>query len=183
MGRIEHRHPLARQPLDALENCVAALRIDADGRLIQDQQTRTVQQPDPDVQPPLHPAGEVLGLLARPICQTHHAEHLLHTSMGYVRGQSVQAGEELKVLTGAQVGVDRELLRHIANRGLLGDAMGSQPLAGDEHLAGIRLEQPAHHRDGRRLASAIWAQQAERLTLGDLETDAANSLDLTKPLV
>ena len=49
VGRVEHRHTLDGEPLDALEDGVAALRVDPDGRLIQDQEPRTVQQPDADV--------------------------------------------------------------------------------------------------------------------------------------
>src|SRR5512146_1435240 len=53
---VQHGHAGARQPLHALQDRVPALRVDADRRLVQDQQPRLVQQADADVEAPFHPA-------------------------------------------------------------------------------------------------------------------------------
>ena len=42
VGRVENGHTFAAQLLDTFEDGVAALRIDADRRLVEDEQTRLV---------------------------------------------------------------------------------------------------------------------------------------------
>src|SRR3546814_750744 len=51
--RVEDGHALARELLDGVEDRVAGLRVDPDRRLVEHQQLRAVQQPDPDVEPAL----------------------------------------------------------------------------------------------------------------------------------
>jgi hypothetical protein len=75
--RVEHGHALRRQRLDRLEDRVARLGVDADGRLVEDQQLRVVQQADADVEPALHAAGELSGAVVGPVGQPDDLEHLV----------------------------------------------------------------------------------------------------------
>src|SRR5664279_1354507 len=52
VGGVEHREPCCPQGLDALQDGVPALRVDADRRLVQDQEARAVQQAGADVEAP-----------------------------------------------------------------------------------------------------------------------------------
>src|SRR5438270_10583740 len=56
VGRVEHGQALGAERLDALEDGVAALRIDSDGRLVEHEQPGPVEQAGGDVQTPLHAA-------------------------------------------------------------------------------------------------------------------------------
>ena len=74
--------PSRGEALDALEDRVAALRVDADGRLVEDEQPRAVQQADADVEPPLHAARVGLGLVVGAVGQADHVEHLVDARAG-----------------------------------------------------------------------------------------------------
>ena len=82
--------PSAPRRLDALEDRVAALRVDADGRLVEDQQRRPVQQADADVQPALHAAGVLLGLVLGPVGQADDVEHLVDARFAPAPAQPVE---------------------------------------------------------------------------------------------
>ena len=82
----------------------------------------------------------------------------------------------------AQVRVERELLRHVADRRLGRDAARGRAVVPATDLAGVRLEQPADHRDRGRLAGAVRAEQPVGLPLRDREADAAHGLELAEAL-
>ena len=69
------------------------------------------------------------------------------------------------------------MLRRTASRSRL------DVVAGDAGVAAGRLDQRAEHRDRRRLAGAVGAEEAEDLARRDLEVDAAHRLDLAVALV
>ena len=105
--------PSPAQLLDALEDGVARLRIDADRRLVEDQQRRAVEQADADVEPALHPARELLDRIARPVGEPDDAKHLVDP--GRQRRRRVipySRPKKREVLPAGQVGVDGELLGH-----------------------------------------------------------------------
>ena len=72
-----------------------------------------MQEADPDVQSPLHPARVVLGPLVRTLLEPGHREHPVDPVARLGAGHAVEPGEEVQVLARAQVGVDRQLLRHV----------------------------------------------------------------------
>ena len=109
--RVQDGHASGGQPVDALQDGVAALRIDPHGRLVQDQQPRPVEQPDPDVQPPFHATRVLLGGIVCPVGEADDPEDLVHPSRQVVAVHAVQASEEAEVLAARQVRVDREILR------------------------------------------------------------------------
>src|SRR6185436_3963282 len=86
----------------------------------------------------------------------------------------VNAAEELDVLIDRQQLIQRELLRHVADRAL--DALGiaAHIDAADKGSAGSRLQQSAQHPDGRRLACAVGAKEAEDLSPLDRERQIVN---------
>ena len=65
--RVEQRLAAALQFFEVVENRVAALRIDADGRLVEQQDVGIVQKACGQIQAALHPAAERLHALARAI--------------------------------------------------------------------------------------------------------------------
>src|SRR5690606_25800870 len=82
--------------------------------------------------------------------------------------------EELQVVLGAQVPIEAELLRHVADRRLDARGRARDVVPGDEGPPRGRREQAAQHADGRRLAGAVRAEIAEDLAAPDLEGDVAH---------
>ena len=92
---VEHRQALAAERLDALEDGVAALRVDAHGRLVEHQELGVVQQAGGDVGPALHAARVVADAVAGPVGQTDQVEHLGHPLAEDRAAEALQAAEEL----------------------------------------------------------------------------------------
>src|SRR5262249_2968136 len=75
--------------------------------------------------------------------------------------QTAGAGEELEVFDHAELAVEREFLRHIAEPGSCAGSGVTQINAGDAQRSAGRGEQAAEHTEGGGLASSIGSQQAE----------------------
>ena len=63
--------------LDRIEDGAARLRVDADGRLVHEEQARLVQQAHADVDAPLHAAGVGLDALVGLVRQADLLQHLV----------------------------------------------------------------------------------------------------------
>ncbi len=74
---VDHPDALGSEPGHAGQDGVAALRVDADGRFVEDQQLRAVEQADPDVEAAFHSAGELIGPFTGPVGETDRLEDLL----------------------------------------------------------------------------------------------------------
>jgi hypothetical protein len=105
VGGVEHRDALALERLDVLEDGVAALGVDPDGRLVQHQQPGPVQQPGADVEAALHAAGVVGDLVAGAVGQADQLQHRLHPGGQLATGEPLHAAPEAEVLAAAQVRV------------------------------------------------------------------------------
>ena len=65
------------QVLHVRPQLIAALRIEAQRRLVQKQDLRRVQQPARDLQPPLHASGKLLHLVVAPVPQLEQLQQVL----------------------------------------------------------------------------------------------------------
>ena len=160
---------------DAREDRVAALRVDAHGRLVEDQQRGLVEQADADVEAALHAAREArrcgrLARSARPITASTSSTRRSSS----LPPEPLEAAEEAQVLAGGQVRVDGQVLGHVADGGLGVGRADVDRLAGHDDLAAVAPEQAADHRDGGGLAGAVGPEQAVGLAGGDLEADAVD---------
>ena len=95
---------------------------------------------------------------------------------------AVQLGVEAQVLLGGQVAVERRVLEDEPDAAAHGVALAHDVVAGDARAAAVGRQQRAEHRDRRRLAGAVGAEEAERLAGGDVEVDAAHRLDVAEAL-
>ena len=116
--RVEQRLAAVAQRLEVVEDGVAALRVDADRRLVEDQHVGIVDQRGGDVEAPLHAAAEELRLVAGAIGEADQLQRRVDALAQQRAGQAVERAEELEVGGGAEVLVDRELLRHDADAAL-----------------------------------------------------------------
>jgi hypothetical protein len=180
VGGVQDRHPLAGQSLDALQDRIAALRIHPYGRLVQNQQLRPVQQPDADVQAPLHSPRVRLGLITGPVGEAGHLHPLAAAVLRLGSGHAIKPGEEHQILTGRKVRVNGKILRHVADGALGPDGMGAHRLTGHHDLAVVPLKKASDHRDRRCLTGPVRAQQSVRLARVDMEPDPIDGDKVTK---
>ena len=126
------------QRLEVVEDRVAALRIDADGRLVEQQDVGIVQQAGGQVQPPLHAAAEGLHAIVRAVGEADQVERGVDRLVERGARQAVERAEEAEVRARGQLVVEREILRHEADPALLRIGVAAQPRAVDEHVAVVR---------------------------------------------
>ena len=142
-----------------------------------------MEQADADVEPALHAAAEGLDPIAGALGEADEREDLAHPVLELAAAEPVEPAEEHEVLARREVRVDRELLGDVADARLGRDLPDVDRLAVEGHLARVARQQPADHRDRRRLAGAVGPQQAVGLALVDLEADAADGLERAVALV
>ena len=158
------------------------LRVEADRRLVEEQHPRRVQQTAGDLQAALHAAG-VGGHRAPPaIPEPDHLEHLAQPRPERRLGHAVQVGVEAQVLLPRQVVVQRGVLEHQADVAAHGVPFGGDVVTRDPGGARSRVRQGAQDLDRGGLARPVRAEEAEGLSGGYLEVDAAHGLDLAVPL-
>ena len=76
--RQQQRDARVRQLREHVVDAVAALRIDADRRLVEQHDARAMEHTAGDVQPPPHAAGELFDRLARAIGKAGLLERPVH---------------------------------------------------------------------------------------------------------
>ena len=91
--------------------------------------------------------------------------HLLHAPL------------EHQVLAAGRVDVDPRVLRDVADRAAHGVRVARDVVAGDHRPSLVGHRQGDEDPDGRRLARAVRAEQAEHLTLRDGEAEPVERLD------
>src|SRR5207245_6970049 len=96
-----------------LVNPLARLRIDADGRLVEQQEPGSVDRPGGDVQPAFHSARQPLRALLRALGETRPLEALPDGFLERLAAKPLETSERREVLGGGEQGVERDLLRHV----------------------------------------------------------------------
>ena len=169
VGGDEHGQPVLGEAVDLVPELAPRLRIDAGGRLVEEQQPRLVHDAGGEREPLLPAAGERAGELVLAARQAEAVERLVD-GLAEVR-QRIEPRDELEVLADRQILVEGEALRHVADLALdrLGLALDVVAEAGP--LAGGRPEQAADQADRRRLAGAVRPEEADDLARRDLEVD------------
>src|SRR5262249_12410470 len=90
---------------------------------------------------------------------------------------ALQLHDEAQVLDDAQVGVERRVLREVADRAPAGERLDRGIAAADADRAGGGREDTGEDAHRRRLAGAVRAEEADDLAAGDVEGDAGNGFD------
>jgi hypothetical protein len=159
----------AAEGLDALEDLVPALRIDADRGLVEDQQLRLVQQADRDVGPALHSARVVVDPVAGALGEPDHVQHGFDPLREPAPVEVLEAPEELEVLCRGEIGVQRDVLRHESDQLLRRPGSGRERPARDCDRPLVGLQDAGHHRDRGGLARPVRTEESVDLAAGDLE--------------
>jgi len=155
----------------------AQLDIDPGGRLIEDQQSRLMNQGASDHQAPLHAAGQLARGHIALVPQPQLVEVLLGTLLGDARGNPVITGlghddvEDLLEL------VEVELLGHHTQATLERRRLLVQVMAEHVDRAAGLGHQGRENADGGGFAGAIGAEQCEKIPFGDIQVDAMQRLE------
>src|ERR687887_250887 len=177
VGGEQDRLAEVPQALDQLPGAPAGRRVEAGGRLVQEDQVGVADDAEGEVQAALLAAGERLYPRPALVAETDQVDHLAD-----VAGAGVVAAEQADGLLDGQLAVEAGRLQHDA------DALAEVPLAAlrvvAEHLdlAAAALAVALQDLDGGRLAGAVRAEEGEALALGDLEVDAAHGFQLAVAL-
>ncbi len=181
VGGVEDGHAVLAELAHLLEDGVAALWVDADGRLVEHEEGRTMEEAAGDVESPLHATGERLDPLVGPVGQVDDVEGFDHPLGEHASAQLVEPSDEAQVLGRGQVGVERDLLGHEAHPRPHRRRRSPRLGAVDADGAVVGRQQPADHPDRRRLARAVGPEQSVRLTGGDVEGDIVHRQPLAEP--
>ena len=175
VGGQEDRDLLALAELvDVVPDARAGLRVEPDGRLVEEQDARRVHQAAGDLEASLHAAGVGLHRVTAAVPELHHLEHLAQPVLEDVARDAVELGMETEVLLAAQVGVEGGLLEHQADVPTYVTPLPDDVEAGDGGRARGERGQRAEDLDGRGLAGTVGSEEAERLPGAHVEVDAVD---------
>ena len=170
VGGHEHGNAdLFAQAVDVFPNGIAALRVQADGGLIQEQHLGIVQQAAGDLQAAFHAPGEGFHQGLAPVRQVDDLKHLLHALFQHRAGDVIEQAVELEILFCRQSIIQRWVLEDDADGAPHLGRVLDHIMPGQGGTATAGLEQGAEDLDGGRLARPIGADKAEHLTLADAE--------------
>ena len=155
MRGVEHGEAGAVEFLDRIENAAAALRVDAHGWLVQEQDFGAVEQAHRDVQSALHSTGVRRHLVIGAPVELRQVEGLVHAGFERASAQAEHAPPKAQVLTGGQVVVQGDFLRHDTDDflHLVGLSANREPPDGDFPLVGA--QQGGQHADGGSFAGPV----------------------------
>ena len=168
--RLAHRPQLAKD----LAHLDAGPRVEARGRLVEDQQRRIVDERVGEAQPLAHAAREGLDVGVALVGEADDLEQLADHRGPAGRGDAVAAREEVEVLPDAEVVVHAVEVGHVADAAADLDRVRADRDAGHERLARGRGEERGQDLHRRRLARAVRPDQPEDLAAADDEVDAGH---------
>ena len=159
VGGHQDRRPAVAQAVDQRPQLGADLRVEADRRLVEQDEARLVDEPPGEQQAAAHSAGELVDRVPAAVAQAGEAERPVNRRADV--GHPVEAGEDREVVLDGDVDIEVVELGNHAHLGAGG--LGVQRKLVPEHpqlaRVGDRLAGQQPHR--RRLAGAVRAQQAE----------------------
>ena len=140
-----------------------------------------MNQPDRQVQPSLHAAGEGLDAIFLAVEQADPVKQFVDANGQSPASDAVDLTEEAHVALGAHLVVEGDLLGDQADHTLGANDVGNRDSC-DRSRAAARLQIGCQHVDRGALPSAVRPKQAEDLARVDLKADALDDLAITKGL-
>ena len=169
MAGIHHRDAFVAQAADALQDGVAALRVDRHRGLVKEDELGLVRDTAGNVEATCQAARELAGAKLGKVAQPDKVDGLVHQRAAALAVSDVEAAEIIDVLAHGELVEYRHLLRHHADAALEVVAGGRHGLAEQLDGAFVVGKQLQDTVDGRGLARAVGAQQAKDLAAGDAQ--------------
>ena len=111
-ARVDDGGALLVEVFDAVEDRIAALRVDGDRELVQDNEVGAVGDPAGDVEAAQQTAGEFLGLEFHELLQAHEGDRLVDQAAAGGAVAHVQGTEGVDVLRHGELVENRDILGH-----------------------------------------------------------------------
>src|SRR5262245_39722011 len=166
----EYRGAGVGQAVNHFPERAARQRVDAGGRLVEEEYAGLVHDGRAEGYALLPSSGQTACDLTFFPFESRKREYPALLIFALPVGHAVVAREETQVIFSREVVVERKLLRHIAD--LPAHGAGAQAsFASEVYFSARRLEHPAEHLDGRRLARSVRAEQPVNLPVSDLQAD------------
>jgi hypothetical protein len=182
LGGQQERRPPAPQLAHDGPDLVAAARIQARGRLVEEQHPRAGQQARGDVEPTAHAAGVGPGRPVGRLRQVEPLQQLTGAAACVLAGQVEQTPEHLQVLAPGQQLIDRRELPRQADQLADSASLTRDVVAQDLRPPRIGRQQRGQNANQRGLARPVRAQQAKHHPRWDLEPGAIQRHGLPKAL-
>src|SRR2546423_787845 len=162
----------AAKRAQGLPGLAARVRVEAGRRLVEEDQLGVADEREAEVEAAALPTRKAANYLVSLLAEADQLDDVVYRTR--VR---VVAGEQAQALGGCQRLVHRRGLEHDAD--LLAPAAAGKRGVDAEHLdaAAVPLAGALEDLDGRRLARAVRAEQAEDLAALDVEADPAHRLE------
>ena len=171
MAGIHHRGALVAQAADALQDGVAALRIDRHRGLVKEDELGFVRDAAGDVEATRQATRELAGAELGKVAQADKVDRLVHQRATALAVVDVKTAEIVDVLAHRELVEHRHLLWHHADAALKVVAGGRHGLAEQLDGAFVVGKQLQNTVDGRGLARAVGAEQAKDLAGGDVQVE------------
>ena len=160
IGRRPHNpDALLGQVLDHLPEFAARNRIDADARLVEEKQTRFLEERAGKAELLLHTARQLAGEPTRESLEIRQGEKPVERRRALGLRQPAQIRVQVEIFLNRQVLVEAESLRHIADGGLNSGRISTSVEAEHFHGPFVWQHEPGHNADQRRLAGAVRPDQ------------------------
>ena len=153
---------------------VRAVRVQALGRLVEEQHRREVDQRRREVDASLHPARVLAHPPAGGVAEAEQVEQQRGAPRGLAAREAVQTAVQHEQFAARGELVDADLLHREADPPAHLPRLPRDVVAGHGRPAGRRPDQRPEHAHRRRLAGAVGAEDAEHLARAHAERDAAH---------
>jgi len=170
----QDRHALLLQRTNQLEEIARRLRVEAAGRLVEDRHRRALHQDFGDRQALAHAARIGAHGLAAGLFEAHPLQRRRDALVGLGGLQPAEGRGVAQIGDPAEVVVEPDRVRHVADAPLDLERLAQRIEAGDDDATRSRLGQAEQHQDRRRLAGAVRPEQAEHLARFDRKVETVD---------
>src|ERR1700758_5475553 len=167
--------------MQLLPEVAARGRVDAGGRLIEQQQARLVQHAGGEREALLPAARKLARELLGAAGEAESLERLAHR--GLAVGHLIYARHEVEVFADRQILPERETLGHVADVAPDRGALAQDVVAEAGAAARVGRQQAAQHADRGRLAAAVRPEESEDLARLHLERQVGDHVLVAEALV
>ena len=164
--------PFAFRSSEVLPHRQAALGVEADGRLVEEEDVRVVHESAHKVDAPPHASGVRADPLSGHVRQSDQLQQLVGSSPGLASGESVEYALKLEEVPPCGEVVEPHLLHRESDAPADSLGVGVDVVPGHGDHAGGLSEQRGEYLHRRGLAGAVGTQESEELLPGDVEFDA-----------
>src|SRR3972149_5325576 len=134
-------------------------------------------------QPLFHAPGKLVDEVLPSVVELDQLEEIVDQTVALVFRDLVARGEEVKVLPDLHVVIHAEEVGHISDQPPNPARVLADRLACHPGVPAARLQQRGQHPNGAGFAGAVWADEAEQLTLINRQVQVLDRSKLTIVLV